>query len=276
MILISQFTDKQNRIVSNLLTQLRQVDSVEAIALGGSYASGKATVTSDIDIGLYYHDDAPFAIDDIRDIADAVNDEPNPTVTDFGDWGKWVNGGGWLTIEGQRVDFLYRSLNTLQYWIEQSHNGIIELDYYQQPVTGFYSYMYLAELAICVPLRDEHQHIVQIKSQIATYPPKLKDKIIREFSWMADFTLYHAEVAIQRGDVYGAVGCIHRVIACIVQIIYAKNERYFLSDKGTIAECAKMPIIVNDFEPFVADILTHPTKDNLEHLKELLSEIISL
>jgi hypothetical protein len=29
-------------------------------------------------------------------------------VTAIGEWGPWINGGGWLQLEGRPVDLLYR------------------------------------------------------------------------------------------------------------------------------------------------------------------------
>ena len=41
-----------------------------------------------------------------------INDTAGPVVTNFYEWGPWVNGGAWLTIAGQRVDFLLSQLRT--------------------------------------------------------------------------------------------------------------------------------------------------------------------
>lgn len=267
------FTEKQSCIVNNLVKSLKQVDGVTALAIGGSFARGTATPTSDIDIGLYYHDETAFKIDDIRVIAEQFNDEPNPTVADFGGWGKWVNGGAWLTIEGQRADFLYRSIDSLQHWIKQSKNGIIELDYYQQPATGFYSYIYLSELSICVPLWDENDILEKLKSQIKVYPPELRAKIIKEFSWLCDFNLYHAGVAAKRGDMYMLVGCLHNALAAVIQIIYAKNKRYFLSDKSVLAEIMSFDKSLPQFDVTVAQVLNKPDSASVQHLRNIFTQV---
>jgi hypothetical protein len=53
--------------------------------------------------------------------------------------GPWVNGGAWLTIGGQRVDFLYRSLEHLDRVIAEANAGRYEVHYLQQPPFGFFS-----------------------------------------------------------------------------------------------------------------------------------------
>lgn len=81
--------------VAPLVDALAQVPGVSAIVLGGSYASGMAKATSDVDLGLYYRPEAPFAIESIAHIARSVATAP-PTVTGFYEWGAWVNGGAWV------------------------------------------------------------------------------------------------------------------------------------------------------------------------------------
>src|SRR5579884_1840170 len=80
---------QHSEFVQHIVDQLTNVESVKAIVLG-----------------LYYSEDPPLDISHIRMIASKLNDFPNPIVTDLRAWGRWVNGGAWLTVQGQRVDFL--------------------------------------------------------------------------------------------------------------------------------------------------------------------------
>src|SRR5260370_39009799 len=79
---------------------------------------------SDIDLGLYYNADYPLNIQQVRNIANEFNDLPDPVVTDLGGWGRWVNGGAWLTIQGQRVDFLYRNIDFVSSVIDACNRGL--------------------------------------------------------------------------------------------------------------------------------------------------------
>ena len=56
---------------------------------------------------------------------------PEPVVAGFYQWGPWVNGGAWLTIGGQRVDFLYRSLEHVERTIADAEAGRYELHHAQ-------------------------------------------------------------------------------------------------------------------------------------------------
>jgi hypothetical protein len=96
-----------DRTLMVLGERLVSVDGVVAVVLGGSRARGTHRPDSDIDLGLYYRGDLDMLA--LRALADDVADDP-VEVTVPGGWGPWVDGGAWLTIQGQRVDWIYRDL----------------------------------------------------------------------------------------------------------------------------------------------------------------------
>src|SRR5262245_5626754 len=110
----------QRGLVDTLGRRLSRIPGVTAVVLGGSFARGRATHDSDIDLGLLYRDAEPIALDALRTLASEVNDTPRPVVTEPYQWGRWVNGGAWLTVKGQRVDFLYRSVDHLDRTIAEA------------------------------------------------------------------------------------------------------------------------------------------------------------
>ena len=270
---MTTLNDKQQAIIDALVADIQQVQGVAAIVLGGSFANGTANEYSDLDIGLYYHEDKPFSIKALQTIAEKHNDTDDVSVTDFGGWGRWVNGGGWLTIDGQRVDLLYRNLERVEQVITDCENGKIELDYYQQPATGFYNYIYLAETHICKVLYSNDDTLDELKARVATYPPQLKARIIREFKWQAEFTLDHARKAMSRFDTHTFVACLSRVVSCIVQLIYAINETYFISDKGAVKACSQMAIKPEYFIERVEEIYFKPDAGSVDFCKYFLQDL---
>ena len=130
---VHQLSPEQRALVASLAKQLGAIRGVRAVVLGGSYARGRAQPGSDIDLGLVYSEAAPFSIQSVRELAEAVNDTPGPVVANFYEWGPWINGGAWLTIGGQRVDFIYRNLEHIARVIAAAEAGRYELDYLQQP-----------------------------------------------------------------------------------------------------------------------------------------------
>jgi aminoglycoside 3-N-acetyltransferase len=270
-------------ILATMVEALRRLPGVVAVALGGSNASGTAHPDSDLDLGLYYREGAPFAVDAVRRLAEALNDTPHPTVTDFGGWGEWVNGGAWLTVRGQRVDLLYRSVERLEHWIAESERGEWEQDYYRlQDAYGFRSYVYLGELRLCQPLHDPEGVLEALKARVAVYPPALKAGLIRTWLPVSARSFYALHQAAKRGDVYMAVGCLTRIVAMLTQVLFALNEAYFVTDKGALERIEGFPRRPDGYASAVRDLLGRPgtTASDLEttaaRLEALHGEVAAL
>lgn len=67
----------------NIVAELIKLDNVVAVVLGGSFATGRATENSDLDIGIYYNENKPFNIEEIKKIAEKQSIENVPIVTNF-------------------------------------------------------------------------------------------------------------------------------------------------------------------------------------------------
>ena len=245
-------------LLAELTARLSSIPGMAAVALGGSYASGTQHAASDMDIGLYYHEGQPFAIADIRRTAGGISANGAPTVTDFYQWGAWVNGGAWIQTAQGKVDFLYRNIEHVQRTISEAQQGITHHDYNQQPAYGFYSVIYLAETQTCIPLYDPQGEIASLKRQVTVYPPKLKRKIVMDTLWSAEFTLLHAQGFAAQGDVYNTVGCLARAAGKMTQTLFALNERYFMRDKQVMQTMAAFPILPEGYIAAVNRILACP------------------
>ena len=172
---MEQLSAGQRELVSSLVERLGTIPGVLAVVLGGSYARGRAQPGSDIDLGLFYSEAAPFSIESVRELAEAVNDTPQPVVSNFYEWVPWVNGGAWMMIGGQRVDLLYRSVEHVERVIADTEAGRYEVHYLQQPPFGFFSATYLGEVAVCVPLFDPTDRLTALKRGVASYPEAICD-----------------------------------------------------------------------------------------------------
>ena len=269
-------------LLQQMVHHLKPVHGLRAIVLGGSYASGSQRPDSDIDIGLYYDENWLLDIQQIRSIASQLNDVPTPTVTDLGGWGTWVNGGAWLTIGGQRVDLLYRNIDFVSSTIDDCNAGNVRSDYWQQPAYGFHSFMYCTEIAICRPLYDPDQVIERLKAKVAQYSPHLKQAIIKNFLWSARFTLDNTYKPASRGEVYLVTGCLVRTIHCLVQVLYALNETYYLSEKKLEADLGSFSIRPDHFLERVYTLLgatgttSAQLQESLAQTEALYNELATL
>jgi predicted nucleotidyltransferase len=238
---VKQLSPEQHELVSSLVQRLATIPGIRAVVLAGSYARGRAQAASDIDLGLFYSETAPFALADIRELAEAVNDRPGPVVSDFYGWGQWVNGGAWLTVRGQRIDLLYKNLEQLERVIAEAEAGRYQIDFAQQPPFGFFSGTYLGEVAVAVPLFDPEGRIARLKQGVAEYPEALRRTVVQDQLWGAEFGLdAFARKYALRGDVYGTASCLTRAVNQMVLALFALNCVYLVNDKTALAEIAEM------------------------------------
>jgi hypothetical protein len=114
---------EKRALLESLAGSLSKVPHMQAIVLGGSFASGTQHSASDLDIGLYCLDAEPFSVDALRAIANSLSlPGVQSTVTGFSEWGAWVNGGAWIETEAGKVDFLYRNLDQVRKTILEAHH----------------------------------------------------------------------------------------------------------------------------------------------------------
>ncbi|HYR66153.1 MAG TPA: nucleotidyltransferase domain-containing protein, partial [Reyranella sp.] len=114
-------------LLRRLVVALAPVPGIEAIALGGSRARGTATAQSDYDIGLYYRAGRPIDTAALGQVAALLDDRgAAASVTPIGGWGPWIDGGGWLIVDGVPVDLLYRNLERVSAAIDDAHAGKVE------------------------------------------------------------------------------------------------------------------------------------------------------
>src|SRR6058998_1775804 len=132
-------------IADLVAARLGEIRGVTAVALGGSRARGTAEADSDIYLGIYYQPSRPPSLELLRQLArDLHSGDSSAEVTDFGEWGPWVNGGAWLRIQGLEVDWLYRDLQRVSNVVVDCTRGVVACDYYLGHPHGFHSHIYLA------------------------------------------------------------------------------------------------------------------------------------
>jgi predicted nucleotidyltransferase len=264
-------------LVQSIADQLAQIDGVVAVVLGGSWARGTAQSGSDVDIGIYYRLKRPPALAALRQLAQQLDDSHQfDLVTDFGEWGPWINGGGWLTIQGQSVDWLYRDLGKVEAVIDACCAGRPTLDHQPGHPHGFHNHIYLGEIFYCRPLHDPDGMVAALKEWITPYPPLLKHALIRTYLWQADFALRVARKATGRSDVFYVAGCLFQCVACLIQVLYALNERFFVNEKGAVVEIDSFALRPAEWKEVAQSVLSAPgtTPDTLGFSIERLTTLV--
>ncbi len=272
----AQLTYKQKALIDEIVSGLIVIPGIAAIVLGGSHARNCARPDSDIDNGIYYEERARFDILRIRALAAQLNETPNPTVSGFGEWGRWVDGGAWLTIDGQRVDLLYRSLDKVELTLSDAQNGRFEVDFGQQPPFGFFGPTVLGEVAIAQILHDPAGLITALKAKVTPMPDELRRAVVQRCLWSTDFGLRaFAPKFVAAGNAYGAAGCFARFASELVLAAFALNGVYLLNDKTALAEITDFPISVPSFSARISAILGAAGED-VGHLSHSMTEMARL
>jgi predicted nucleotidyltransferase len=246
---------RDDPILQRIVPALAEVPGVAAIALGGSRARGTATETSDYDIGLYYAAARPLDTARLLQAARMLVDKPEAAeVTPVGGWGPWIVGGGWLSVDGRKVDLLYRSIEAVSDVIEKCRAGEIAMHYQPGHPHGFCSAIWMGEVALCQPLHDPEGRLARLKAATSPYPAALRDALIRKFEWEILFSIENGELAAGRGEQTHAAGCAYRALACAGLVLFALNERYLINEKGALQEAACLPLTIPDIAKRAADI----------------------
>jgi predicted nucleotidyltransferase len=217
------------------------LDGVVAVALGGSRARGRGDHRSDVDLGVYYSPAAPFSVEELRALATELDDGHAPEVVGFGDWGPWINGGAWTRVRGVKLDLLYRDLELVDRVLDDCQAGRVTCDYQVGHPHGFHRHSYAGEVHHNLALHDPEGALARRRARTSPYPPALARAIVRRYLWEADFAVTTAAGPAARGDLAYVSGCLFRAAACLVQVLFAVNGRWFVNEKGSVAEAAGFP-----------------------------------
>lgn len=232
-------------LLARLTPVLAEVPGVQAVVLGGSRARGSEHPTSDYDIGLYCGNGVALDTDRLAMVVKEIADDPGATtVTRYDEWGSWIVGGAWLSIEGQKVDLLYRHADNVERVVKACQRGTVLMAYQPGHPHGFCSAIWMGEIAYCQPLHDPKGVIARLKSIALPYPQALRRELIRRFQWEVLFSIENAELAVARNERTHVAGCLYRSLACIAQVLFALNERYLINEKGALQEAARLPLTI--------------------------------
>ncbi|MBB6732390.1 nucleotidyltransferase domain-containing protein [Cohnella zeiphila] len=257
-------------IIERLAERLIRVRGVKAVVLGGSRARGTHHPGSDIDIGIYYDGEAgPDGAELNRLAAEWDDSGRTGLVTEVGEWGPWINGGGWLQVDGIPVDLLLRDLSKVEQVVEDGLNGRVTIDYQPGHPHGFVNTIYMAEIACCRVLQDPEGRIAALKARTDPYPEALREGTVRKFLWEASFAQANALKSVGKNDPAYLAGCCFRAVACLNQALFALNGRYLMNEKGATIEADGLKIAIPGYRDAVARLFASLSSGEAEILRAL-------
>jgi predicted nucleotidyltransferase len=263
-------------LLAPIVERLAEIDGIAAIALGGSHACGTADEHSDIDLALYYDPARPFAIEELNRAAANLDDRHlDCLVTNFGEWGPGVNGGGWLIVRGRHVDLLYRDLSRVREALVECREGRPSSIYQLGHPLGFPNQIYAAEVDCCRPLHDPANLLAELKRLTTPYPEPLRLALIKKHLFDARFEVGVADKPAARGDTLMVAACAARTVGFLTLVLYALNRRYFINEKGAMRALTTMPLTPPNFSAQASEVLG-ALGDQPDALARSLARLIKL
>jgi hypothetical protein len=195
-------------VLDVIVPKLVALPGVVAVVLGGSRARGTNRPDSDWDIGLYYR--GGFDATLLAGLGFPGH------VAQPGEWGRIVNGGAWLSVEGEPVDVLLRI----------GPPALHDVDNVEGHIAGLPTYTPVGELAISQVLHGELPRV--------TYPDALRAVAGRRWRWNGAFSLGFAEKYAARGDVTLAAGTMARATVQTAHGVLAERGEWVLNEKGIV------------------------------------------
>jgi hypothetical protein len=220
----------------DLAARLVAVDGIVGVLLGGSRARGDHAPESDVDLGLYYR--PPLDVAALGELAREVAG-PGATVTEPGGWGPWVDGGGWLTVAGTDVDWLYRDLDRVRSAWADAQAGRYAFHAQVGHPLGVPDFAYAGEVALGVVLADPTGLLGRLQEETRAYPPRLADALVAGL-WEASFLLDIARKAVTRRDTTYIAGCLFRVAALCAYALHGRAGRWLINEKGAVAAAGRL------------------------------------
>ncbi|GAA3421642.1 nucleotidyltransferase domain-containing protein [Streptosporangium vulgare] len=254
-----------------LARRLAQVPGVVAVVLGGSRARGTHRPDSDIDLGLYYRGDLDVTA--LRALAARETGEPTE-LTEPGGWGPWVDGGGWLTIDGQRVDWIYRDLDRVHRIWADCQEGRYEVGVQAGHPLGFHSHAYAGEVALCRVLADPTGELSDLRERTRTYPEALGTALVNGL-WEADFSVALARYGAAGTDPAYAAGCLFRAVGVACQALHGHAGEWLVNEKGMVASTGRLPTAPRDFAARARRLFGH-VGESTRQIEQVVADAAAL
>ncbi|HWL25380.1 MAG: nucleotidyltransferase domain-containing protein [Niallia sp.] len=265
-------------ILQEINNELKDVPGIVGVVLGGSRSRGTNHPTSDIDIGIYYDTSAGFDVRGVSEAATRLDDDHRENlVTSLGEWGAWINGGGWIVVQGYHVDLIFRDIKRVSQVIDDCLQGKVSTHYHTGHPHAYLNVMYMGEISICKILYECTNQISDLKAKTSPYPKSLKDAIIGYFMFEASFSLMFAKDNVDKDDITYVTGHCFRTISCLNQVLFALNDEYCINEKKAVRMIESFNQKPNNYKKNIDQIVTLISSDS-DHTSEavkMLHDLVS-
>lgn len=264
-------------------TSLTGVDGVVGVLLGGSRARGDHSPDSDVALGVYYR--PPLDVEALTELARQIASAREPgglvTVTRPGDWGPWVDGGAWLSIDGVPVDWIYRDLDRVHAAWTDACAGRYRFHVQAGHPLGVPDFAYAGEVGLGTVLADPTGELTGLHARTQDYPPALAEALV-DGLWEARFLVAGARKAAARTDTAWIAGCLFRAVGVGMHALHGHAGRWLVNEKGAVRSAGALPGSPADFarraHALLGDVGTTPEElaASLDAADELITDTARL
>ena len=224
--------------LQNVADELGSIVGVVAVSLGGSRARGEHRPDSDFDLGIYYR--RALDVSGLAALARRLAG-PEAQVGRPGDWGPWVDGGAWLSINDARVDWIYRDIDRVHRAWKDAQAGHFSFHGQVGHPLGVPDFAYAGEVALGVVLSDGAGELTKLHDDAQQYPPLLRDAVVRRLD-EATFLIAGASKAVSVGDAAYIAGCAFRVVGLCAHALHAAAGCWLINEKGCVASAGRLSL----------------------------------
>lgn len=171
-----------------------------------------------------------------------------------GEWGRIVNGGAWLQVDGASVDLIYRDLDEVLRWTAEAEHGRFEVQREVGYVAGIATYVLAGELAINETLVGELPR--------PSFPARLRQTAPDLWYRLSAGALAVGEMHATRGDRVAALANLTQAVLATAQGRLAAAGQWAFNEKQIIARVG-----LSDVQPLIAD---HDAGAIAQHLHDVL------
>ncbi len=253
--------------IQELYEKLEELDQVEALALGGSRASGNNDKKSDYDIYVYV-------------TGDIENDRRESILSEFCDVMEignhyWEFEDNVVLKDGVCADIIYRKLDDMEklmsYVVDECH-----------PMNG-YTTCFWHNVRNCEVIFDKTGRFAELQDKYkCTYPKELKKAVIERNMKLLSGCLPSYDNQIRKAyERHDYVSINHRVAAFLesyFDVIFALNEMTHPGEKRLIQICKRQcSILPERFEENIVGLFEYMFKyDVSDILEDMVGELKKL
>jgi hypothetical protein len=159
-----------------------------------------------------------------------------------------MNGGAWLALaNGARVDVLLRDLDVAEAWSERAEEGVYEVDALLGYLAGVPTYSLLAERAVGGVLRGA-------LAPAPAFPARLAATGSTRWRFDSRFSLDHARMRAQRGDIIGTVGQAAKAVVEHAHALLCERHVWVLNEKRIVERAG-----LGDLQRLFAEVPVEPS-----------------